>query len=260
MIAAGSPHDLRLHAEAEAIKALQIDPFSAEAHAALGFARHYDLRWPEAEHEFRRAIELNPSFALAHVWYANFLASRSRMKEALTQMAAARELDPFSLVVNTNMGWVLDETGRPEAAIAELTQTLTLDSNYVQARWRLAVALLSAQRVAEAQRQVTRLITLTDSAPPVLALLAIIDARAGQQDAARAILRDLQSRARGQYVPASSIAQVQAAVGDMNDAMTSMEKAFAEGSNSIAYLAVAREYEPMRRDPRFTSLLKRAGL
>jgi predicted Zn-dependent protease len=182
------------------------------------------------------------------------------MKEALTQMAAARELDPFSLVVNTNMGWVLDETGRPEAAIAELTQTLTLDSNYVQARWRLAVALLSAQRVAEAQRQVTRLITLTDSAPPVLALLAIIDARAGQQDAARAILRDLQSRARGQYVPASSIAQVQAAVGDMNDAMTSMEKAFAEGSNSIAYLAVAREYEPMRRDPRFTSLLKRAGL
>src|SRR5216117_2944681 len=64
MIGSGSPRDFRPHAAAEAIKALQLDPRSAEAHAALGYARHYDWQWNEAEKEFRRAVELNPSYAL----------------------------------------------------------------------------------------------------------------------------------------------------------------------------------------------------
>jgi TolB-like protein/Tfp pilus assembly protein PilF/tRNA A-37 threonylcarbamoyl transferase component Bud32 len=260
MLGSGSPREYRPRAAAEAIKALQIDPNSAEAHAALGYVWHYNLRWTDAEREFRRAIQLNPSFSLVRIWYANLLMSRSRMKEAIDQVDAARELDPFSLVINTNVGWVLDFAGRHDDAVTQLRQTLALDSEYVQARWRLALALLSSKRLEEAREEASRIVVLGDSAPPALALLALIDAHAGRRDAARVLLRELLTRSQRQYVPPAPLAQLLAQLGEVDEAMMMMERAFAERSNAIAYLAVDPEYSPMRQDPRFESLLVRAGL
>jgi len=260
MLGTGSPREYRPRAAAEAIKALQIDPYSAEAHAALGYVWHYEWRWADAEKEFRRAIELNPSYSLVRIWYANLLMSRLRTKEAVEQVTAARDLDPFSLIVNTNVGWILEGAGRHEDAIAQLKQTLALDSTYVQARWRLAGALTSAGRFTEALDEGNRLVTLSDSSSPALALLAAIDARAGRRDEARALLDELLARSRRQYVPSASIAAVFDALGDADSALTWLEKAFAERSNAIAYLAVGYQNAPLRRDPRFQALLARAGL
>jgi eukaryotic-like serine/threonine-protein kinase len=260
LVSGGSPRRYRPLAEAEAIKALQIDQLSAEAHAALGYVRHYQLRWAEAERELRRAIELNPSLSLAHIWYANMLMSRRRAAEAIEQVTIAHELDPFSLVINTNVGWILEEAGRTDEAIRELTNTLALDSTYVQARSRLAGALLGAGRVDEAYAQVTRLLQVTDSAPSVLALRALVDVRHGWADSARVILETLEMWSRERYVPPVSLAHVQAALGDFDDAMRSLEVAYEEGSNAIAYLDVAPEFDRLRRDPRFAALRVRAGL
>jgi serine/threonine-protein kinase len=260
MLGTGSPREYRPRAEAEAIKALQIDPSSAEAHAALGYVWHYDLRWADAEREFRRAIELNPSLALAHIWYANLLMSRSRMTEAITQAYAARELDPFSLVVNTNVGWVLFYAGRDEEAVAQLRQTLTLDSTYQQARARLIGALFALGRVDEAHLQSHRLVALSDSAPPYLAGLALDEARVGHRDTARVILSGLITRSKRQYVPPFSIGQILAWLGATDSAMDWVEKAFAERSNAMAYLAVEPANAPLRTNPRFQALLVRAGL
>ena len=260
MLGTGSPREHRPRAAAEAIKALQIDPSSAEAHAALGYAWHYEWRWIDAEKEFRRAIELNPSYSLVRIWYANLLMSRSRMKEAVEQVYAGRDLDPFSLIVNTNVGWVLDYAGRPDEAIAQLTQTLALDSTYVQARWRLAAALMSADRMSEALDQGRRLVAISDSSPPALALLAIIDANAGKRADAQALLDKLVARSRDHYVPPASIAGVFASLGDVDTALTWWEKAFAERSNAIAYLAIDPGNAPLRRDSRFQELLSRVGL
>lgn len=260
LVGTGSPREYRPRAAAEAIKALQIDPYSAEAHAALGYVWHYEWRWADAEKEFRRAIELNPSYSLVRIWYANLLMSRLRMKEAIEQVTAARDLDPFSLIVNTNVGWILAGAGRHEDAIVQLTHTLVLDSTYVQARWRLADALTSAGRFAEALDEGNRLVTLGDSSSPALALLAAITARAGRRDEARALLDDLLVRSRRQYVPSASIAMVFDALGDADGALTWLERAFAERSNRIAYLAVDYQNAPLRHDPRFQDLLARAGL
>ncbi len=260
MLGGGSPRELRPRAAAEAIKALQIDPYSAEAHAALGYAWHYDWRFADAEHELRYAIELNPSYSMAHIWYANLLMSRLRMKEAIEQVFAARELDPFSLIVNTNVGWVLNRAGRHEEAVVELQRTLALDSTYAQARWRLAGALMEAGRLTEAIVQAARLVALSDSAPAALALLASIEARAGRNDDARGHLRVARVRAGTRYLPPASIAGVFAALGQTDSAITWLEKAFDERSNAIVYLA-ADEYDArIRRDPRFRALLARAGL
>jgi TolB-like protein/Tfp pilus assembly protein PilF len=259
VVGTGSPREFRPRAEAEAIKALQMDPYSAEAHAALGYVWHYEWRWADAERQFRRAIELNPSYSMARIWYANLLMSRLRWKEAIEQVFAARDLDPFSLIVNTNVGWVLDYAGHHEEAIAHLKQTIALDSEYVQAHWRLARALMAAGRVTEALEQGDRLLTLSDSSSPALSMVANISARAGRRDEARALLGRLLERSRHEYVPPASIADAFRAVGDVDGALTWLEKAFAERSNAVAYLDQS-DNAPLRRHPRFQALRARVGL
>jgi Flp pilus assembly protein TadD len=187
------------------------------------------------------------------------LMSKRRGREAIEQVNAARELDPFSSIINTNVGWILDEAGRHEDAIVQLRKTLALDSTYVQARMRLAGALLSAGHLDQARTETHRLLAATDSGPSVLALLALIEARGGQPDSARAILRRLEALSATRYVPPVSIAHVQIALGNFDDAMKSLEIAFDEGSNAIAYLDVADLFDPIRRDRRFERLRSRAG-
>lgn len=259
MLGAGSPRQYRPRAAAAAIKALQIDPYSAEAHAALGYVWHYDWRWADAEREFRRAIELNPSYALVRIWYANLLMSRARWDEAIDQVLTARDLDPFSLIVNTNVGWVLDRAGRHDEAISHLRQTIALDSQYVQAHWRLGIALTWAGRSTEAIDEVNRVVALTDSSMPALALLANTRARAGQREEARALLQLVLTRSRHQYVPPAAIAGAFTALGEVDRALTWLEKALTERSNAIAYLADP-EHDPLRHHPRFQALLAAAGL
>lgn len=260
MVGTGSPLEYRPRAAAAAIRALQIDPYSAEAHAALGFARHYDWRWGEAEQEFGRAIELNPSYPLVRLWYANLLMSRGRMEQALEQVYAARDLDPFSLIVNTNVAWVLTKAGRYRDAIVQLTRTLELDSTYAQARSRLVDALRGAGRHAEAREQAQRLVDLTHRAPYPLGTLANINSRMGRTAEARALLEELVARAARGYVPPAAIARVYAALGDVDQALTWMTRAFEERSNYIVYLATDPDVDALRGDPRFQALLARAGL
>ena len=260
MVGSGSPQQYRPLAEAEAIKALQIDPYSAEAHAALGYAEHYELRWSDAEREFRRAIELNPSDALAHVWYANLLMSRQRFDEALGETAAARALDPFSLIVNTNIGWVLEDAGRHEEAIRQLQQTLALDSNYVQAHMRLAMALASAGRGDDAMAEAKRVVSLMGRTPSSLMILGSIEGRTGRRAEARATLRELLALARTEYVPAWSIASIYGPIGMVDSAMVWVQRAFDERSNAVAYFAVEPLAQTMRGDPRFQRILAQAGL
>lgn len=259
MVGSGSPREFRPRAADEAMKALRIDPYSAEAHAALGFVRHYQLRWAEAERELQRAIELNPSYALARLWYANLLMSRSRYDEALRQVYMARDLDPFSLITNTNVGWILTNAGRYPEAIAQLERTVAMDTAYVQARWRLIDALAMSGRPEDAVALAGPLVALSDSAMPVLALQAQVTALAGNDEEARSLLANLLTRARTRYVPPGAIAEVYAALGEIDTAVTWMERAFEEGSNMIAYIA-SPEHRSLRQSARFRALLARAGL
>lgn len=260
LVGTGSPLRYRPLAAAAAIHALQIDPYSAEAHATLGYAEHYDLRWADAERELRRAIELNPSYAMAHVWYANLLMSRGRMDDALVEVQLARALDPFSLIVNANVGWVLTYAGRPAEAIEHLRWTLGLDSTYVQTRVRLVGAFMAAQRYGDAHDEAERLVRRTSRAPAMVAALASADVALGQRAAARALLAELVTRGRTSYVPPAPIAHVFARLGDRDKAVAWITRAFEERSNAIAYLAVDPGNAMMRDDPRFQALLARAGL
>ena len=260
LVGGGSPLEYRPRAGAAAMKALQIDANSAEAHATLGFVKHYDWEWEEAELQLRRAIELNPSYALAHVWYANMLMSRKRFDEALQEVFAARELDPFSLVVNTNVGWVLINARRHDDAVAQLTRTLQMDPAYPQARARLVTALLDAGRNSEALGQALELAERTKRSATSLNHLAVTYARVGERQRAQALLRELLEMNVGRYVSPTAIGQVYLALGDTEHALPWLERAAEERTNAVAYFAVERSYDSVRSSPRFKALLARARL
>jgi eukaryotic-like serine/threonine-protein kinase len=260
MVGTGSPREYRPRAAAEAIRALQIDPNSSEAHAALGYVRHYEWHWADAEKAFLRAVELNPSNALARLWYANLLMSRRRFDESLRQAYAARDLDPFSLIVNTNIGWIFTFAGRVEEAVEHLTRTVALDPEYPQARSRLADALALSGRYDESLEQLKEALRVTKRSPSSLSTLAIVYTRVGRTEEARAILRELVATAQKQYVPPFTISGVYGALGDIENALDWMERSYEEGSNAVAYMTVEPRNDPIRSHPRFQALLRRTGL
>jgi TolB-like protein/tetratricopeptide (TPR) repeat protein/predicted Ser/Thr protein kinase len=259
MVGSGSPLQYRPRAEAAALRALQIDPRSAEAHGALGYVKHYNWEWEEAERRLQRAIELNPSFSLARGWYANLLMSQRRFSEALEQVHAARALDPFSLIINTNVGWVLDSAGRHDDAIAQLVATLQMDPEYPQARMRLAGALMNAGRIEEALEHSEKVVEMTGRSPWTLTALAAGYARAGQSVRAETLLHEVLERSATQYVSPGAIGHVYLALGQVEPALDWLERAVEERTNAVAYF-LDSGYAPLRDHPRFRALLARARL
>ena len=242
MVGTGSPSDFRPRAAAAAVQALQLDPYSAEAHAALGYVRHYDWEWADAEREFRKAIELNPSYPLAHLWYANLLMSRGRLVEALGQVKLAQDLDPFSLVVNTNVAWVLQVSGRDSEALAQLRQTLALDSTYVQAHMRLSGELEHFGQFDAARHEAETVLRLTKGSATALAGLSALDVTSGRTADARRELAEVLARARTQYVAPGAIAIIYAKLGDTVNQDLWLTRAYKEHSNAMAYLLVDRQW------------------
>jgi len=131
------PMEARSRAEKAAVKALELDSALAEAHSALGNVKHYNWNWDAAEQEFKRAIELNPNYANAHNSYASYLMSRGRTEEALAASNRARELDPLSLSISVQRGFLLENARRYDEAIEQLRRVIAVDQNHYQAHWML---------------------------------------------------------------------------------------------------------------------------
>ncbi len=127
-----------------ALKALAIDDTLAEADAALAIElTAYDWDWPNAEKEFRRAIELNPDYPTSHANYGWYLSLMARTEEAIAESTRATELDPLSTVYNHNLGLAFYRGRRPDQAVAQFPKTLDLDPNYLITRTNLGWTLIS---------------------------------------------------------------------------------------------------------------------
>jgi Flp pilus assembly protein TadD len=183
--------------------------------------------------------------------------SRRRFDEALREVNLARELDPFSLIVNTNVAWLLTTADRPAEAVEQLRQTLTLDSTYVQAHTRLIGPLQMLGRFDEARREAEIVMRLTNGSAAALAGLAETDAAAGRTQDARRELASLLARAKTEFVPPGAIAVVYAKLGDPAGQNRWLMRAYEEHSNALAYLLADRWWH---RDADFQKLLAAVGL
>jgi len=242
---------------AAAGKAIELDPSLAEPHASMAYVRYYlQWEWAEAEREFKRALELNPSSATTHDWYGDFLSSMGRDEEAILVTRRAVELDPLSLAVNRGAAWPLFFARRYPEAIAQLQKTLNLDSTYVAARSLLGRVHLETGQYAEGLAELQEAERRTN-VYRYRALLAHGYARAGQRDTAVKLLEEIKRPPAGQFVPPYDIALIYAALGDDQQALDWLERGYRERDATMVNLRHDMRFDRLARNPRFVALVAR---
>ncbi len=244
-----------------AFKALQIDASVAEAYATLGaVAKDYDWKWSEAESHFKRALDLNPSYATAHQWYGEFLSAVGRHEEALVQVRMAQQLDPLSLMINTAVGFQLFFAGDIDGAVAELRKVVDLDPTFSPAPAILHMIYdLEGMNDAAVAEFLTYVRLVGGGEEGVLAIQKAYET-AGMPGFYQARLAALHALSARQYVSPFYIAAHYARLAERDSAFQWLEKAVEERAFPVGEMATHPALASLRSDPRFHALLERMGL
>jgi serine/threonine protein kinase/TolB-like protein/Flp pilus assembly protein TadD len=251
-----APEMAQAKARAILLKALELDSTLAEAHTGLAWHRRTERDWSGAERAFRRAIELKPSYATARQWYAMHLAQMGRYEEALREIRRAHELDPLSAIISGGVTTVLTFARRYDEAMEQARATLELHPDFHWAYVDLGDVLEKQGRYPEAIAAYRRGAELAPGDPNVAAYLAHALAAAGQRTESRRLLDRLTERPN---TPPTLIARVHVALGEHDEAIAWLERAYESHDLWLHYLAVLH-FDTLAPDPRFKRLLKRIGL
>lgn len=239
-----------------AMKALEIDDQLAEAHTSLAYVRAYfNWNWPEADSEFRRAIELNPNYATAYQWYGTVLAGRRDFEKAKAMFLRARDLDPLSLIISENDGWTSYAARDYEDAIRKFQRTIEMDPSFALAHCDLGLAYLQKKMYAEAEVQFLKSGNMISAMPGLAAVYTLTD----RKDKARAILDEQLKRSATEYVSPYSIAMIYSSLNEPDQAFSWLEKAFDFRESTITSLEVDPLMDTLRSDPRYADLKRRIG-
>jgi len=252
-----APAEVLPKARAALVQALALDETLAEAHAATGYIRaYYEWDWRAAEQEFRRALELRPNYTDAYFSYSRFLASRRRLDEAIAQLDRAVELDPLSLSLQANRALLDYFAGRYDVAASRLREILKSDSTDALVKWGLALVVEQQGRPNEA---IAILEPISASSLNRKSSLGHAYGVAGNSVRARSVLAALHAQAARSYVPSYYFALVHAGLGQRDQALRYLERAYEERSTVLAYLLIDPRLASLRDDPRFLALARRLG-
>jgi TolB-like protein len=255
------PKEILPKARYAAIRALELDPNIAEAQAVLADIQYqFDWNPPAAEEGFRKAIALNPSYAQAHQWYSNFLSVSKRFDESFAEIARARELDPLNIMFDIDAGLASYWAGQNDAAIRQLKQTVDLNANFFLAHFYLGLAQAGKRLFDQAIAEATAARRLEPNDPNPVMLYGYACAQAGRRPEALQALEDLRAMSERRFVSAFLVAGVYVGLGEKDNALQSLEKAYEERSGRLVYLGVLRAFDPLRSDPRFQDLVRRIRL
>ncbi|MFZ0478622.1 MAG: winged helix-turn-helix domain-containing protein [Terriglobales bacterium] len=247
-------------ARAAALKALELDPGLAEAHTSLALiTENFDYDWGTAEKEYRRAIELNPNYATAHHWYAEFLSLQGRFPEALAESERARQLDPLSLIIAADHGVILFYARQYDASIAQFLAVQEMEPAFPRAGMVVA-PYIEKHQFAEALAELKRWDDMRGEGEWAWAWRAFVYGRSGKSVQAReALAKVRQYQDRGGRTPDPMLWAL-IGVGDRDEAFAWFEKAYAGHSNALTSLKVNPGFDGLRSDPRFQNLMRRVGL
>jgi tetratricopeptide (TPR) repeat protein len=250
------PEEYRESARAAAARAVGLDSTQAEVHTALGFIAMFDdHHMAEAERRFSRALELNPSYAPAHLFRAWSFLFTDRRAQAFVELEHARELDPLSLIINTRIGTFLHYVGQDREAIAAFHQALDLDSTFAHARAGLALSYAMTGRFQEA-------LAMRPNIEPMLGNQeagewGVVLALAGRPAEARRALAELEGYRKTRYVSADALAAIHAALGETDAAFAELDRAAAEHAFSLIIERVEPMFKPLHADPRWARFVAR---
>ena len=261
IVGALPPRQAMPEAKAAALKALQIDDTLAEAHTSLAIV-HLFYEWDlgACDGEFRRALALDPNYTTAHHWYSHCLLPLGRTAESLAESKRALELEPLQLNVGIHLGWHYLYTRQYDEAIEQMRRTLELDPAFAQGQRYLSWAYLQKGMHPEAIATLRAALNSLGRDPKIEGELGHVLAVAGHRVEALAILEDLRHLSATRYVSPYSIALVHAGLGERDQALVWLDKAYAERSDYMPYLTLEPMLDGLRSDHRFAALVERVGL
>jgi TolB-like protein/DNA-binding winged helix-turn-helix (wHTH) protein/Flp pilus assembly protein TadD len=241
-------------------KALALDESLAEAHASLAFVQmHFDHEWAAAEKQFQRAIALNPSYVTAHHWYAYCLMAQTRVDEALREIRLAQQLDPLSLIINTDVAELLYYARRYDEAIGQAKATLELDPSFALAHRVLGLAYEQKGMYQESLAELQTQVRLSGRADYALAELARAHALTGNRAEAEKLLGELRSLDPQNPGTSIGLAFLYAALGNTDEAFVWLEKSARERMGVIM-IKVQPYFDSLRSDPRFVAIERSIAL
>jgi tetratricopeptide (TPR) repeat protein len=248
-------------ARAAATKALELDENLSDAHASLAFVNaSYDWNWDVAEREYQAALVLNPNDATAHQWYSQLLCILGKWDQAISEAKAAQSLDPLSPIVQENLARPYYYSHRYDEAMELSKETLASHPDFSISHLRLGRAYAAKGMYAEAAEQFQKFSELTGGSTLALASLANVRARSGDRKAAERLLVRLRAVAREKHVPAYQFAIIYSGMGNVDEAMKWMERAYEERSDFLLYMRNETLFDGLRADPRFVDLERRIGI
>jgi eukaryotic-like serine/threonine-protein kinase len=244
-------------AKAAAQKALAIDDQLAEAHTSLAYAIHtYEWDWAAAEQDYKRAIALNPNYATARQWYAEFLTATGRFDEAEAQGRKALELDPMSPIINAVVAYNRMMARRYDAAIEQGIRTTQLFPKFMPGHAYLGLAYLESGKPREAIAALEASRKLQDIVVVFTWLIRAHLAAGNTAEAAR-LTKELEKRGRSEYLPPYYMAALDAHRGRRDQAFEELGRALDERTGAMVWLTVDPALDPLRADPRFARLVAR---
>ena len=219
----------------------------------------YQFDFPGGKKEYERALQLNPNDATAHHWFSSdVLAALGESEREIAEMKRARELDPLSLVINTNLGAALLRGGHVDEAIAQLRKTVALDGSFGYGRQELGMALEVKGIIPEAIAEYQAALALNPSSSTYLSLLGHLYGTIGRKDEATRLLGRIQDMGHSEYVDPYYLAIVHLGLGDREAALSALEKSCEElNGNTMEYIRTDPFLDPLRGEPRFEALAEK---
>ena len=253
-----SPASSFVVAERHAKRAVEIDPALAEPHASLGYVKlYYYWDWKGAETEFKRAIELNDSYATTHQWYSVFLLAAGRPDEALKEILLAQERDPLSLPINTDVGFHHYYNRRYESAVKQLTSVLEMKNDFPLAHLWLGRTFQELKQYPRALEEYRLMGDRLGDWPVTIAARGYVNGIWGRIPEARQDLLSLEKQAQTRFVTSYGVALIHAGLGDNDAAFRWLDKAVQERSHWLVWLRLDPRWDSLRSDPRFERLVRR---
>jgi TolB-like protein/Tfp pilus assembly protein PilF/predicted Ser/Thr protein kinase len=248
-------------AKASVLKALELDDQLAEPHATLAAIYTEDeFEWEKGEEQFKRAIELNPSYATGHQWYGEFLAAMGRTDEAFRELRMAQELDPLSPIIPTSLGLGIAAYGDYDEGLRQIGKALELDPTFSRAISNRALIYLLQGKQDEAVAEGRRAVEVSGGGIEYRAYLAYHLARTGGKEEAEEILREIDELSRERHVSPILFAAIYTGLEMSDEAFTWLNRAVDERSSGVIYLRMDPTFRSLRPDPRFEKLMARIGL
>lgn len=244
-------------ARGAALRALELDPFVAEAHTALATVKVKHDRDPAAaERSFERAIAVNPNCALAYSRYTWFLAAAGRLGESLQKMRRAQELDPLSPDANAGLANILYFSRDYDEAIRYCQRALALEPNFVDGLLWLGLSYQQKGMFEEAVAQLLKAKDADGESAEPSELLGHLFAVAGRRDEARTALAELHSAARLKKVRPYNLALIHAALGETEQAFEWLARPYVNWTERLRMLRFDPRMDGLRAEPRFAAILR----